>query len=228
MRSKLAELSLWALVAAATACREEHFTSPIDLSIPIVGNGAVCLGMDGVDTFELDVFRVEGTPTRATTRNTVCSLCGIDPALTCTRISSSCRCGSSRNLPREIDAALRGARIADLPNDVPLCARLVLADRGLGIDGASGAAASDCACASTEERVASARLCALTDLFTLSPAEAPIDLAQYVCRERDEDGGTLCTALAARCAARLPGACDELARVCDRAPSSLATCAGFD
>ncbi|MEZ4251874.1 MAG: hypothetical protein R3B99_26990 [Polyangiales bacterium] len=116
----------------ALACKSESYTSPIDTQIPVVGGALLCLGREGVDTFVLDVLAIEADGVEPPSLGSLCSLCGRDPRVRCELLARDCRCGAALVDPRAIDEAFTGLRFEDLPDDRTLCARMVLANRGVG------------------------------------------------------------------------------------------------
>ncbi|MCB9631361.1 MAG: hypothetical protein H6721_04375 [Sandaracinus sp.] len=143
------------------------------------GSWRFALGREGVDTFVLDVLAIEADGVEPPSLGSLCSLCGRDPRVRCELLARECRCGAALVDPRAIDEAFTGLRFEDLPDDRTLCARMVLANRGVG-----GGEPTACADLPTcDVNVDDVELCGLTEAFALGRSEPPITFSQYVCRE---------------------------------------------
>lgn len=233
-------LASHALVVALllAGCRTESYASPLDPRIPIVGNSLACLATSGgVDTYVLDVFAIDTHGVSSSPRATLCAFCGTDPRVECTHLARACRCSGPRIEPRDIADALSGVRLDALPGDQSLCARLVLRSRG-ATSGSSSGPAEECApevcdLAAPDDAV----LCGLTDAFSLSVAETPVALTQFVCRDLpagDSDAGVdRCPALALSCRQGHADACTTYEALCvadggvSLTPLDLESCTSF-
>ncbi|MCA9614201.1 MAG: hypothetical protein KC586_15710 [Myxococcales bacterium] len=190
----------------------EHLTSVAGSD---EGSWRFALGREGVDTFVLDVLAIEADGVEPPSLGSLCSLCGRDPRVRCELLARECRCGAALVDPRAIDEAFTGLRFEDLPDDRTLCARMVLANRGVG-----GGEPTACADLPTcDVNVDDVELCGLTEAFALGRSEPPITFSQYVCRETvvptlDAGLEVGCDLLDERCRRGMADACELFATRC--------------
>ena len=225
-----AAASAFLVLMSLASCRgEKVYVTPLRFSLSEIGNGGLCLGSEGADTFIVDLFAFEviGDMPVPTPNNSYCSLCAAgDPSVRCRLLSRQCRCSALRNTSESILEALSGLRFEDVDAEELLCLRVTLQNAELGRADPATGPAPECnapqACSPFEEGNG-VRVCALSDLGSASESGEPILVREYYCpsvpgsfglTNNQTEKDALCAELERRCALGNGDACRQNTFLC--------------
>lgn len=185
MRLSFANPAVLAFCCALAGCApRKEFSTPVLTAFPTLGFQQVCDEPQGLDTWVIDLLRIDGGNPATVRNRSLCSEC-VNPSsgVQCTRIQRHCRCSGRRTTSTELDEALSGLRFEQVSPDDSLCIRMIILRRGISDSPAEGPA-DDCdsnpVCAADAD-LGDAPVCVLSEAGSASESETPLLLRDWYC-----------------------------------------------